>query len=183
MSQKKKGNIKRVLIASFMVNISVMRRILISQDAWWVHLWGLRRPRPHPPTTMTSNRDKHCLIEDGWMEATRSNLELTLNARSFCLRVHVGMSAQAHCGTCYFVCTMTRTAQWALSLCFDTTWFMQVIDLHRLHLSKVEWFLIFLFLTLSCKSPAHFGHTYFSLRTFEVTDARLVQPLDGFSVN
>lgn len=105
---------------------------------------------PPPSTTMTSNRDKHCLIEDGWMEATRSTLELTLDARSFCLRVHVGMSAPTHRGTCYFVCTMSRTAQWALSLCFDTTWFMQVIDLHRLHLSKVEWFLIFLFPTLSC---------------------------------
>lgn len=146
ISQKKKGNIKRVLIASFMVDICVMRRILISQDACWAHLWGLHCP----PLPMTSNRDKHCLIGDGWMEATRSNLELTLDARSFCLRVHVGMGAQTHCGTCYFVCTMSRTAQWALSLCFDTTWFMQVIDLHRLHLSNVEWFLIFLFLTLSC---------------------------------
>lgn len=149
ISQKKKGNIKSILTASFMVHNSVIRRILISQDAWCVHRWGLHCPRP-PSTTMTSNRDKHCLIEDGWMEATRSNLELTLDARSFCLRVHVGMSAQTHCGTCYFVCTMSRSAQWALSLCFDTTWFMQGIDLHRLHLSKVEWFLIFLFLTLSC---------------------------------
>lgn len=46
------------------------------------------------PPRMTSNRDKHCLIEDGWMAATSSNLELTPDARSFCLRVHVGMGAQ-----------------------------------------------------------------------------------------
>lgn len=36
---------------------------------------------------------------------------------------------------------------------------------------------------IACKSPAHFGHTYFSLRTFKVIDTSLVQPLDGFSVN
>lgn len=139
-----------------MVDISGMTIILNSQDALVSPPLGAAQPplthtHTHTfPTTMTSNRNKHCLIEDGWMEGTRSNLELTPDARSFCLGVHVGVSALTHCGTCYFVCTMSRTAQWALRRCFDTTWFMQVIDLHRLHLSKVEWALIFLSLTLSC---------------------------------
>lgn len=80
--------------------ISIMSRILISQDFLcnWKRTpaeptFGAYTASPTPPTTtisMTSNRNKQCLREDGQMEKNRSNLELAPYARHSCVCARVG---------------------------------------------------------------------------------------------